>query len=121
MGLVWFGLPRQAGLPQWQTLLLIGLVAPILEEVVFRGGLQPLLANLKPLHRQFGLGVSVSNVITSVIFALFHLINQPALWAMLVFIPSLAFGWLKDRHISVVPSIVLHAVYNLGFVLLFLR
>jgi len=64
-------------------------------------------------------GISMANVVTSLLFASLHLISQPPLWAALVFVPSLVFGWARDRYITVVPSIILHVVYNAGFAWLF--
>jgi membrane protease YdiL (CAAX protease family) len=37
---------------------------------------------------------------------------------MLVFLPSLCFGFVRDRFGSVYPSIALHAFYNHGYFLL---
>jgi len=121
MALVLAELPRAPGWPAWQIALLIVWVYPVLEEVVFRGGLQAGLATLKPFTGLMYLGISAANVLTSLIFALFHLINQPPLWAAAVFVPSLVFGWAKDRYQSLQPCIALHVFYNLGFVLLFVR
>ena len=61
-------------------------------------------------------GISLANIITSVLFAAMHLINQPPLWAASVFFPSLAFGWLRDRYLNIHSSIALHMAYNAGFV-----
>jgi len=100
--------------------LYVVLLYPVLEEIVFRGGLQGALLN-KPLFRQ-GLGktpLTLANLCTSVVFAAFHLLNQPPLWAASIIAPSLVFGWIRERHDSILPSIVLHIFYNAGFVALF--
>ena len=107
-----------SGPPAWLLLLKLALIVPILEEIVFRGGLQTFLIS-KAVFAKNWFGLSIANLVTSFIFALMHLISQPPLWAALVFIPSLVFGWAKDRYGSIVPSIILHAVYNAGFVWLF--
>lgn len=106
------------GPPAWLVLLKLALLVPILEEIVFRGGLQGFLIS-KPAFSKSWFGLSVANIVTSVIFAAMHLIYNPPVWAMLVFIPSLVFGWARDRYNSIIPSIILHAVYNAGFVYLF--
>jgi len=98
--------------------LLLVVIYPILEEFVFRGGVQRYLYE-KPSLRQSLLGLSLANVITSMLFAAIHLINQPPLWAALVFFPSLVFGWARDRYDHIVASIVLHGFYNAGFIYLF--
>ena len=104
----------------WQLFLKLALLYPVLEEIVFRGGLQTLLLERETLRKRV-LGISVANILTSLVFAAAHLINQPVLWACLVFIPSIIFGWVRERYNSVIPSIVLHAFYNAGFVLLFVQ
>jgi len=113
------GLPlRTSGPAPWQALLWIGLIYPVLEEYVFRGGLQAALYNNTRLSGSW-LGISCANIATSVFFAAVHLINQPPVWAMLVFFPSLVFGWMRDRYEGLHACIILHAIYNTGFVWFF--
>lgn len=114
-----FGVPlRTASEPPWRALLWIALIYPVLEEYVFRGGLQAALFRNTQLSRAW-LGISLANVATSIVFAAMHLINQPPIWAMLVFFPSLVFGWMRDRYDKLHASIALHVVYNAGFVWFF--
>tara|TARA_B100000029_G_C17599170_1_gene965196 strand:+ start:105 stop:656 length:552 start_codon:yes stop_codon:yes gene_type:complete len=79
------------------------LAAPILEEVLFRGFLQPAII------KRFGTSLGI--LITSLIFGLFH-IEDP--WTV---IPTAVVGgtagWLKYRTGSLGTSIVFHAIYNL--------
>ncbi len=121
--LCWFtmkilGLKAQSSGITWQVVLWTGLIYPVLEEFVFRGGIQLELYKHSVFRNTIG-SVSVANIITSLVFAAFHLINQPPLWAAAVFFPSLAFGWARDRYHHVRASIVLHCFYNVGFILLF--
>lgn len=118
LGLWAIGLPPGDGVPPFRTLLYGVLVYPLLEEIVFRGALQGALLDVPALARR-GLGLSGANLVASVAFALAHLWSQPPLWAAAVFVPSLAFGHLYERHRSVVPAVALHAFYNAGFLLLF--
>ncbi len=104
----------------WETFLKIALLSPILEEIVFRGGLQTLLLEYG-FFRKRKFGISAANVVTSLAFAAAHLIYQTPLWACLVFFPSIIFGWARERYDSVIPSILLHAFYNAGFSLLFVQ
>ena len=101
------------------TLLYSVLLYPVLEEVVFRGLIQHQLYHRKSVFRKQQLGVSLANLATSVLFSAFHLINQDPTWAIAVFIPSLIFGYFRDRYDSIFPSVVLHIFYNLGFFTLF--
>jgi len=112
------GIPLRNGSPPWKTLLWVGLLYPVLEEYVFRGALQTALFNRTTLRRSL-MGISMANVLTSLVFAAMHFINQPPLWAAMVFFPSLVFGWARDRYANIHASIVLHVVYNTGFIALF--
>ena len=115
------GFPRAQGVPSLRLLLIVVAVSPILEELVFRSGLQAWLYE-KPVFRgSIGAGISFANLTTSVIFAAFHAFSQPLIWAAAVFVPGMVFGWARDLSGSTVPSIVLHIWYNLGFVYFFVR
>lgn len=97
------------------VLLLLIVVFPVLEEIVFRGFIQPLL--LKWTDAALG-PVTLANVLTSIAFALAHLPAHGGLHATLVFVPSLFFGLFRDRHDSLVSPIVLHVAWNAAAVLL---
>jgi membrane protease YdiL (CAAX protease family) len=90
---------------------------PVVEEILFRGLLQDFVRDYFS-KRVFGL-LSVANIVTSLIFAALHFFFQPALWAALVFFPSLVFGLFKDRTGKLTGSIILHSFYNLGFLWVF--
>jgi len=115
--LVSVGLPV-VGPPTFIFWLKLTVLMPVLEEIVFRGGIQAALISKPLFARRWG-GVSLANLITSLLFAALHLVSQPPLWAALVFIPSLVFGWARDRYNAVLPCVLLHSVYNSGFVWLF--
>jgi len=102
----------QIDLLKWAMLIVL---YPVLEEFVFRGFILQRLA-IWFANRRFGL-LSLANLVSSLVFAAAHLIYQPWLWAMLIFFPSLVFGYLKERHNSLISPIVMHSFYNLGFVL----
>jgi len=117
--LISVGLPV-VGPPALLFWLKLTILMPVLEEIVFRGGIQTaLISRSRPAFAKAWAGFSFANLITSVLFASMHLISQPPLWAALVFIPSLVFGWARDRYNAVLPCVLLHAVYNSGFVWLF--
>lgn len=104
--------------PLVQPLLFVLLVVvyPLLEEIVFRGLLQPALAARLPQRR---CGLSVANLLTSLLFAGLHLFYKSPFWALATFLPSLVFGHFRDRHASLASPILLHVWYNLGYFLLF--
>lgn len=110
--------------PQWGwplvaplAYLLPVVVYPVLEEIVFRGLLQELVHDyISP--RCFG-PLSVANLLTSLLFTAMHFLYHAPLWAALVFLPSLVFGFFKDRTGRLIAPILLHGFYNAGFLLLF--
>lgn len=93
------------------------IIYPVLEEFIFRGFIQD--AIWQKIRKNLIASLSYANVLTSILFASAHLLYQPPLWALSVFIPSLIFGYFKDRTGSVVPSMLLHIFYNAGFFILF--
>ena len=110
--------------PQWDwplaaplLYLLPALMYPVLEEVVFRGLIQELVH--EHISRKLLGPLSVANLLTSVLFTGLHFIYHPPVWALLVFFPSLVFGFFKERHRGLTAPIVLHIFYNAGFLLLF--
>ncbi len=116
--LLWAGVPlRQTALPAL-ALLQVVIISPVLEEIVFRGGLQSWLLKREILCRT-RFSISLANILVSLIFAAMHLFYQPPLWAALVFLPSLVFGWARERHQTLLSPIALHMVYNAGFIYLF--
>ena len=102
---------------QLEKYYLIGviIVIPVVEEVIFRGFLQPWLAKR---YNQTIIKISLANLITSSIFALLHLFTHPLSMALYTFIPSLIFGYTKERYRRLMPSILLHSSYNGGYFLI---
>lgn len=84
-------------------------VYPVLEEYVFRGMLQTYL--LKKTNKQFPF-LSLANIITSLVFSLTHLVYRNPIVGGLVFIPSLVFGYFREKYHSVIPAMLLHVSYN---------
>lgn len=88
----------------WGLLLsvaLVVIVAPVVEEVVFRGVLQGAFA------REWDWRIAVA--LSAALFALYHLI--PWLFVPL-FALGVACGWLAHTRQSLLPAISLHGVYN---------
>ena len=101
------------------TVLLTSVILyPIIEELAFRGFIQTWLLEKSIFRNKPLLHISYANLVTSFLFASFHLFNQPPIWAALIFAPSLVFGYLRERYDAVTPSIIVHVWYNLGFLLL---
>lgn len=83
------------------SILMVVLVGPVVEEIVFRGVI------LSALQQRWRMWTAV--VASSVLFAAYHF----NLW---LFVPTLvlaiAAGWLAIRSKTLWPAIVLHALYN---------
>lgn len=105
--------PEAAVLLSWPFLYLV-VAAPVLEELAFRGALQGWA-----LESAFGqrrvLGLTGANVSVSVAFTAVHFAYHPPLWAAAVLFPSLVYGHLRDRTGSVLPAVLVHVFYNLGY------
>jgi uncharacterized protein len=99
----------------FNTVALFTLV-PIVEEILFRGFLQGWLLQ-KIWFGKINAGISRANWFTGIAFASAHL-WQHALWLMPgYFLVSLLLGHFRERYQGIRVSILLHAYYNLGFVL----
>ena len=121
----WFALAAALNVPPsagWiladpaRALALI-LAWPLLEEALFRGGIQPTLART-PWGAREAWGLTTANVATSVLFALAHLATQAPEWAAAAFVPSLVLGHFRERYGSIAPGAALHIFYNAGYFLL---
>ncbi len=103
------------GITDLSVLLSLVLLYPIIEEIIFRGFIQPFLA--QHLQQRWSI-FSLANVLTSLLFVLAHFINHPPVWAVAVLIPSLVFGYIQERTNNLAAPIALHCTYNAGFFLL---
>jgi membrane protease YdiL (CAAX protease family) len=90
----------------WLFVLGTVVAAPVAEELVFRGCLQPALAAV--------LGPRAAIAATAVVFGLVH----PLPLALPAALLGAAFGWLAQRSGSLLPAMVAHAVHNAGTVAL---
>jgi len=82
------------------NLILFAVVAPIVEELTFRGVGQSLLSFV---------GRWPSFLLVGIAFGVAHGLVE----ALLVLVPfGIALAWLRDRTKSVVPGMVVHALFN---------
>jgi membrane protease YdiL (CAAX protease family) len=99
-----------------ETLLWYVFLMPLIEELAFRGYLQEAL-NKKFIQMVIApLNISLANVLTSVVFAILHLVTYQSAMAAATFFPSLVFGVAKDTYRSVLPGYLIHMLYNFGFI-----
>ena len=89
---------------------------PLIEELLFRGIIQGQLSRQGwGQHALFN--ITIANVVTSVLFVALHMFNNSPVWSLTIFIPSLVYGYFRDRFNSVYPSMLLHSSYNAMVVL----
>ena len=86
------------------------LVAPVLEEIVFRAGLQEEL--LRKGRLRAAAGAVSANVFTALAFAAAHLALLPGHLAGLTVLPALLIGAVYQRQRRLAPCIALHAFFN---------
>ena len=91
-------------------LFLIYLLIPAFsEELFFRGLLIPIFSASLKGKIWF---ISYSNIVVSIIFSISHIFTHNIFWSTLVFFPSLVYGYFREKHNNIFPSIVLHFIYN---------
>ena len=107
----------------WLEAPLLGLtlvvIAPILEEWTFRGWLFDTLRayfsrNDWASKAQFSV-VSFHNLTTSALFVGLHIVMRDVQTGLLVLLPSLVLGLLRDRRVSLMSLMGIHGLWNLGW------
>ena len=101
-------LPQQDKLLVYISMLLW---FPLIEELAFRGLIQGRLS-LSTTGKRAWLGISLANLGGSSAFVVWHLLYQPTLFVLTLMVPSLVFGFFRDRYNSLLPGLILHVVYN---------
>ena len=59
--------------------------------------------------------VTLNNFVTSVLFSIAHFFTRSLALGLLVFIPSLWLGWIREKTSSIALCIAIHVAWNLGF------
>ena len=93
----------------WSWLLML-VISPVLEEVIFRLGVQTTLMRRWP-HGP------MANVLTATLFALSHWLLSPQWLSAATALPALWLGHLFQRHRNIGWCIGLHAAMNLCWLL----
>lgn len=92
------------------SLIFLGIMAvvlaPIFEELLFRGFLQPVISR--------SVGTLLGVVLTAVLFGLLHAPEYSWAWqyAVSVTLAGIAFGWLRAKTNSIIPGVVMHGCFN---------
>ena len=108
--------PMKALLSDPASIVMIAIIgttlAPVCEEIVFRGFLQPLLVR--------SLGAAPGILVAAVAFGLMHLQEYGYSWrhGLLISLAGAGFGWMRYRTGSTKAAALMHATYNFVFFLL---
>jgi membrane protease YdiL (CAAX protease family) len=104
--------PHEVSFRPWMTFLYFVVGAAIQEEIIFRGLLQTTLARQFPATLSFfGTSLSYATIIVALLFGLIHLEVNP-ITAAAAFVLGLLSGELRRRSGSLLPAILVHAVFN---------
>ena len=98
-------LPRQSAPMRTLNLAASGVAAAIIEEIFFRGWVQPLF------RKKFSALLSV--IFTSAIFALSHIFVAQTPFLFAVFFPGCVMGFLRERHGNIATATIFHGLGNL--------
>ncbi len=99
--------------------LTLVVIAPILEEWTFRGWLFDTFRTYFNRHdwasmAQFSV-ISLHNLTTSALFVGLHTVMRDVQTGLLVLLPSLVLGLLRDRGVSLVSLMGIHGLWNFGW------
>jgi len=104
--------PPEVSFGPWMTFLYFVVGAAIQEEIIFRGLLQTTLARQFPATLSFfGTSLSYAAIIVALLFGLIHLKINP-ITAAAAFVLGLFSGELRHRSGSLLPAMLVHAVFN---------
>ena len=68
------------------------------------------------------LGKSIkANVMTSVVFSLLHMITVGWMAGLLVFVPSLVYGWFFQKTSNIILVMTMHAISNIVYLIWLVR
>jgi membrane protease YdiL (CAAX protease family) len=103
-------LPPDFGLSALNQLVIVA----VPEELFFRGYLMGRLEERWPSTRRLlGAPVGRALLVSSLLFALGHLLVVPNPQRLAVFFPALVFGWMRARTGSIAAGAAFHALCNL--------
>ncbi|CAA0116835.1 Uncharacterised protein [BD1-7 clade bacterium] len=116
---MWWLMPQEVAartiFSPWLLLNML-LLFPLVEELLFRGVIQPQLLQ-RPLLALRYWGISRANLITSLLFVGLHFVNHSPLWAVAVILPSLTMGYMRERYQNLILPIFLHMYFNAIYLL----
>jgi uncharacterized protein len=100
---------RMDAFPLWQIVLLFWVAASIQEELIFRGLLQSVVARVLCTRSSFPLAAILVAVLFGAIHAPMGLVT-----VLLAFLLGLVAGYLRAQSRSLLPAIIVHALFNIA-------
>jgi len=108
--------PLETSRSEWWWLVMFGtqlILVAIPEEWFYRGYLQKRLDEaFRPRWKVLGAMMGPGWILSSVMFALGHLVLDARPERLAVFFPSLLFGWMRTRTGSILAPALFHALSN---------
>jgi len=110
---------RAGGIPLWAAVLLGAVITAPLEEIFWRGGVQPLVSSMvrDRWPRVAGLPGGIV-VATTVVYAAFHLATAQVALVAAALLGGLVWGWLMERTRSLGATMLAHGLWT-GLMLVF--
>ena len=98
----------------WSIFLIQLFLVGLPEEIFYRGYLQTRLDSLVGRDRLiFAVPFNVTSaLLCSALFALAHLVTIHQINRLLVFFPSMLFGWMRRAYHDTLPPAIFHALCN---------
>jgi membrane protease YdiL (CAAX protease family) len=114
----WIDTSGSLELPEWNIRLLYGIaLAPVAEELFFRGYLQPVL--------QYKAGKWKGLIVTALLFSAAHslkifILQEASPWFLIVaFVLGIVYGFVRYKTGSVYNAMLSHAAYNITAIFFF--
>lgn len=109
-------------LQQWQVIVFFWVAAPVQEELVFRGLIQSVVETRHPLQLRLGkFSLPFSVLVSALLFGLVHIatarlgasLSQVLFVVCGAFVLGILAGWLRWKSGSLLPAILVHALFNM--------
>jgi len=110
---------RAGGIPLWAAVLLGAVITAPLEEIFWRGGVQPLVSSMvrDRWPRVAGLPGGLV-VVTTIVYAAFHIATAQVALVAAALLGGLIWGWLMERTRSLGATMLAHGLWT-GLMLVF--
>ena len=110
---------RAGGIPVWAAVLLGAVITAPLEEIFWRGGVQPLVTSMVRDRWPWVAGLRGGTIVaTTIVYAVFHIATAQVALVAAALLGGLVWGWLMERTRSLGATMLAHGLWT-GLMLLF--